>query len=155
MGSKLDTAHQGTTHKDNSSSNKPFLPTLCLSAWEHELCEDEHKEFLLEGISQGFKITNSTAQPQKVKMDNYKSAILNKDLVEEQIKVEIAENRYVPMPQPAVITSAIGAIPKPGNGIRIIHDCSRPVNQSLNSFVQDKMSIKYQTVQDAVKLLKS
>ena len=73
--------------------------------------------------------------------------------MEDQILTEIKEGRYIITPQPMDITSAIGAVPKPSNGIRVIHDASRPAGGSLNSYVEEKMSVKFKTVKDATSML--
>lgn len=93
-------------------------------------------------------------EPQPVTMDNHTSAKVNSKLVQDQILTEITEGRYIITPQPMTITSALGAIPKSNKAIRLIHDASRPAGGSLNSYVDDKMTVKFQTVKDAVSILK-
>ncbi|CAC5394900.1 unnamed protein product [Mytilus coruscus] len=49
----------------------------------------------------------------------------------------------------------MGIIPKPDGGVRIIHDCSRPVGSSVNDHVSDFPKQKFQTIEDAAKLVSS
>ena len=87
-----------------------------------------------------------------VEINNYNSATneQTRKLVEHKLKDEIANDHYIILKEKPRIISAIGAIPKKNSDdIRIIHDCSRPVTNSLNSFaVTQKFS--YQTIQQAV-----
>ena len=53
-----------------------------------------------------------------------------------------------------VIISELGAIPKPDSTEgRLIHDCSRLPGQTINDYIST-CSFKFQTLDDAVKLLK-
>lgn len=75
--------------------------------------------------------------------------------MELQIGEEIANGRYRVLKEPAVITSALGAIPKPdSNKICLIHDCSRPVGKAVNDFAINPESQQLITVQDAVEHIK-
>ena len=47
----------------------------------------------------------------------------------------------------------MAAIAKPDGGIRLIHDCSRPSGLAVNDFVKMMDKHKFQTVDDAVKLV--
>ena len=126
-----------------------------LSAWQAELASDNDRDFLLDGIENGFKIVNHEDTPTQVKVTNYKSANQNSEAVEQQILTEIRENRYIMCNKPVAITSALGAIPKSDSGVRLIHDCSRPQGQSVNDYVKDRFEVKYQSVQSAIQLVKS
>ena len=73
--------------------------------------------------------------------------------MERQIKEEIDNGRYVILPEPPPLTSALGAIPKPGTDkIRLIHDCSRPLGSALNDLAELE-SFSYQTVKEAAELI--
>ena len=63
--------------------------------WERELDDDVDRSFLLDGVQNGFKIV-SRFDFKCVEIDNYKSSLdmENRHLVEEQIKIELAEGRY-------------------------------------------------------------
>ena len=72
--------------------------------------------------------------------------------VDKQIKVEVAEGRYVKSSSKPAIVSALGAIPKDSGGVRLIHDCSRPHGRAVNDFVQID-SFSFQTVDEALTLV--
>ena len=89
-------------------------------------------------------------------MNNYKSATNAsvKSVVKQTIASEIAEGNYVVTLTKPVIISALGAIPKPDSTeVRLIHDCSRLPGQTNNDYIST-CSFKFQTLDDAVKLLK-
>lgn len=90
-----------------------------------------------------------------VNVNNYSSAtnLDSRALVEKKLKEELSNGHYVITDVTPNIISAIGAIPKKEcKDIRIIHDCSRPFNSSLNSYaITEKFS--YQTIQHAVDLI--
>ena len=67
-------------------------------------------------------------------VDNYSSALSNRDLVEKQILEEIAEGRYVVTETKPTVVSALGAVPKSNGGIRLIHDCSQPAGRAVNDY---------------------
>ena len=47
------------------------------------------------------------------------------------------------------VISALGAIPKPeSEKVRLIHDCSQPKDNSLNSHITKSESFSYQTIDD-------
>lgn len=74
--------------------------------------------------------------------------------VERQIKRELDNGHYRIVSQPPNIISPLGAIKKPEPGkIRLIHDCSRPTQLALNDHASPN-PFQYQTVQDAVAMLK-
>ena len=49
--------------------------------------------------------------------------------------------------------SPLGAIPKSTGGIRLIHDCSRPLGNSLNDYATLEFSKRFQTIDDATSLV--
>jgi hypothetical protein len=133
----------------------PSPLTVNYSTWEHELKDDEDRDFLLDGIKNGFRITDPAYVPQQVECENYKSATGddNRQKVEQQILEEVALGRYVVVSDKPVIVSSLGAIEKPdSHKVRLIHDCSRPTGKSVNSYTNPK-SFKYETVDNAVKML--
>lgn len=91
-----------------------------------------------------------------VETENHKSAVApgNRDSVERQIQEELDNGQYKIVPGRPFIVSALGAVPKKGSAkVRLIHDASRPLGLALNNFASDN-PVKYQTIQDAVKLIK-
>ena len=75
-------------------------------------------------------------------------------MVEKQILEELRNGRYILTNRRPRIISALGAIPKNGDGskVRLIHDCSRPTGSALNDLTTLE-KFCYQSVQDAVKLI--
>lgn len=127
-----------------------------MKAWQEELKGDDDEEFLLNGIEHGFDIIDPSVGIQQAYTKNYHSATCpkNKLKVEQQIKKEISEGRYIITEDKPVLISALGAIAKPDSDeLRLIHDCSQPKGKSLNDYVHYKQKLKYQTIQDAVELL--
>ena len=112
-------------------------------------------EFLLSGVAEGFRITDKGAEFSSVECDNYKSATCPENFakVESQIQTEILEGRYVKVAEKPVIVSSLGSVPKSEPGkIRLIHDCSRPVDKNLNSYATID-SVVFDTVDQATRLL--
>ena len=66
---------------------------------------------------------------------------------------EIAEGRYIVVQEPPLIVSALGAIPKPNGGVRLIHDCSRPPGCAVNDHAHITSRISYQTIKHATQLI--
>ena len=114
------------------------------------------KEFLLDGITNGFQLLPSDAPIQPAEMNNYFSTVnpLVRDRVEKQILEEIAVGNYVSTSVKPTIISALGAVPKPDSeDLRLIHDCSMPPGQGVNNYIEIEKQ-KFQTLDDAVKLIK-
>lgn len=137
------------------SKCQSFQPSLPLDVWTTELDNDPDKDFLLQGIAEGFRLTDEHAVFQPAFQDNYSSATgrTNRVQVESQIQFELSHGHYKLCNSPPTIISALGAIPKPDSTqVRLIHDCSQPAGSSLNDFASvDKMS--FETIDDAVKLM--
>ena len=131
----------------------PSLSTsLKVDVWVDELEGDADKEFLLEGIKNGFHLVNDfNFVP--AECANYSSVYENFDLVEAQIRTELEENRYERVQEKPVVISALGAIKKPNGGVRLIHDASRPTGHALNDYAELEMSQKFQSMSDAVDCL--
>ena len=96
------------------------------SEWDSLLQDDPDRSFLLQGLREGFRVVDSDIVPHPAEVDNYKSALDNSKLVEDQINIEVGEGRYAIVSEKPAIVSALGAIKKPDGRIRLIHDCSRP-----------------------------
>ena len=133
---------------------KPSSLTLSETTWASELRMDKDKDFLLDGIAQGFRITDNPIVQKPILCDNYKSALAPDMIsdVESQILHEIASDHYIVCNSIPTIVSSLGAIRKSSGGVRIIHDCSRPYGSGLNSYAQT-YKFKYETVDKAVELL--
>ena len=52
------------------------------------------------------------------------------------------------------LVSALGAVPKPDSDeLQLIHDCSMPPSKGVNSYVPNIDKLRFQTIDDAMKLL--
>ena len=104
----------------------------------------------------GFRLIPADAYLRPAEMDNYSStvALAVRDKVENALLEEIAAGNYVISSRKPTIISALSAVPKPNSEeIRLIHDCSQPSGSAVNDYA-DAESFKYQSLQDAIKLLK-
>ncbi len=96
------------------------------------------REYILDGIRQGFRISETdNSEIRNVFIKNSASAKMYHVLVEQQILEEIVEGNYIIVPEQPKIVSAIGAIPKSNDKVRLIHDGSRPIGTAMNDYVQD------------------
>ena len=89
-------------------------------------------------------------------MNNYISAAgsVVRDKVESTLLEEIAIGNYVISEVKPTILSETGAVPKADSeGIRLIHDSSQTKGSAVNDYA-DIDSFKYETTDDAIKLLK-
>ena len=114
----------------------PLTFELC----EQELEGDVDREFLLTGFKYGFHIIDNEADLTPVTMSNYKSVTCPevRQQAEKQIIAELELGNYSITQEPPTIISALGAIPKPDSDrVWLIHDCSRPTNNSMNSHNTD------------------
>ena len=114
--------------------------------------KDRDKDFLIEGIGNGFQIVDKVDIVKNVYSRNYNSVLEDsvKSKAEAQIRHELDVHNYVECKRRPQIVSSLGAIAKDNGKIRLIHDCSRPNQFSVNSYATTS-HFKYQTVDDAVK----
>ena len=129
--------------------------SLNFTAWERLLPTDyPERAFILTGITEGFRIISKPYTGPDILVPNHKSALDHRyrDLVEAQIIEELDNERYIIIPRPAPITSALGAIPKDNGKIRLIHDCSRLEGSAVNDLVRHQ-TFSYQTTADAMALM--
>jgi hypothetical protein len=123
-----------------------------LPYWEDELATDYDKDFILHGIRFGFSLVD--CPPHNVPsayLDNHPSACAQdcRHLVEARIKDEIIDGNYIVLPDSPTLVSPLAVVPKPNGDIRLIHDLSRPQNNSLNDFAS-KDECRYVTVEQAL-----
>jgi hypothetical protein len=152
LGTSPPSPDQASIQLSNPKAN-PIVPqapvTRCLDRWRSELLDDPDRDFILEGIEFGFKLVDEQTAPPPTSCDNYSSATRDfKTQVEKQITAEIDQGRYIVCEKPPKITSALGAIPKTNDRIRLIHDFSRP-SGGLNQFCSDS-SVVFPTLDEAV-----
>ena len=124
---------------------------LLPAAWEKYLKDgDKDKDFIMEGVRFGFRITNKDTGQASAWFNNHKSALHPDRIkeVERQIRYEIENGRYVVVKDRPRIVSGLAAIPKADGAIRLIHDASRPAGYALNDYAVND-PFKYQSVQQA------
>jgi hypothetical protein len=129
---------------------------LIYGEWDNLLASDDPKrDFILDGIKNGFNITTTSYTGHDVWECNYKSAtnIARRLKVEQQIIEELRNGRYIITDTKPKIISALGAVDKSDSGkIRLIHDCSRPPGSAVNDYaINEKFS--YSSMQDAAALV--
>jgi hypothetical protein len=108
----------------------------------------EDRDFILNGLKDGFKLSVIYGPHLPVDRDNYSSAFRLRSAVEKQIKLEIELGNDIQ------VTKIISAIEKPNNGgIRIIHNARLPTGISLNSYTTDT-SCSYMDLRHALHLIK-
>jgi hypothetical protein len=92
------------------------LVTQRIDCWCEELAFDKSPEavFMLEGLKNGFTLTDSDLLPTSFCCKNYGSTLgENKEAVQLQIAEEIRAGRYVVCPESPFLVSSLGAILKP------------------------------------------
>lgn len=128
---------------------------MAVAAWESELEGDPDRDFLLDGIRNGFHIVDPHAPIQPSSLPNHKSALDNYDATTSLIAKEIELGRYAVASIPPTIVSPLGLIPKTDNGHRLIHDCSAPSGRSVNDSAVHCDKQTYESIDTAVDYLKS
>lgn len=142
--------------KKHVSPHKSSQSSLCLAAWEEELGNDIDRDFILDGIKNGFDIIDTSANPSPVQCDNHKSAKPGSPLYRqatEQVLKEIQMGHYEVVSTPPEIISPMGVIPKPDGGVRLIHDCSQPAGKSVNDYCTTDWKQTFSRVDDAAALV--
>ena len=123
--------HSAVTHSSKKLEKESANPhdALRLAAWKEEMQDDEDCEFTLSGIKHGFGIIDKDAVPKPVQCNNHKSAQPGSPLYEQasaQIPKEVQIGNYEVVSEPPLKVSLMEVIPKPDEGVRLIHDCSLP-----------------------------
>ena len=123
---------------------KPARVTECIEVWKAELKGDWNENYLIDGLSKGFSIIDVAGVPKSTFRRNYKSTSMNKLKVEARIKEEISAGNYVLTSIKPSVISALGAIPKDADDVRVIHDLSRP-DGGVNKWALDT-SVTYTSI---------
>ncbi|CAG2225451.1 unnamed protein product [Mytilus edulis] len=107
-------------------------------------------------IKNGFDIVQDNLASSHISAKNHPSANPSSPLynkAHQQILTEIENGNYEFAKSTPKIISPLGIIPKSDGGVRIIHDCSRPLGSAVNDFAGDVEKQKFQSVDDAAKLV--
>ena len=132
------------------------MPGLCFAAWEEELYDDCDRQFILNGIKNGFDIIDDDPEITPVSCGNHPSARPNSPLFEKatsQVIKEIQNGHYVVCDTPPKIVSPMAAIPKPDGDVRLINDCSCPVGEAVNDYCSTDWQQKFARVDDAAAVM--
>ena len=113
------------------------------------------KEFLLDGIHQGFRIIDkhSGSSIKPMHQQNHTSAYQHRAQVEKELLDQIQIGHYIIANRKPAVVSTMAAIPKEDGSVRLIHDGSRPIGAAMNDYSQPD-TVKFQTLQDACQLAK-
>lgn len=123
-----------------------------IDAWQEELKNDVDREFLLQGISEGFRLIDKGSNIVQAESKNHKSAVVYKKEVEKELISQIEIGNYIVASKKPLVVSPLAAIKKEdGESIRLIHDGSRPFGKAMNDYAT-LHSERFQTVTDACKI---
>ena len=124
--------------------------------WERELVNDTDLDYLLDGVTNGFKLIDCDVNLIKpYETDNYASAesLDAKPKLDKLICSEILQGKINPAEEKPTCIHAYGAVPKKGTEeLRPITDCSRPYGRSIHDHIEYP-SMKFSTVDSAIKLM--
>lgn len=116
-------------------------------------------KFLEEGFSFGFKLQYQGPRQYR-ESSNLKSANNNLAVLQQKISHEVSTGRiagpFTSPPFDNLQISPLGLVPKKGpNEFRLIHHLSFPEGSSINDGIApENVSVKYQTITDAIGLIK-
>ena len=118
-------------------------------------------KFLLQGFTFGFKIPYKGERVFR-HSHNLKSALENLSILKQKIQIEVQKGRAAgpfsleELPFPNLQISPLGLVPKQTPGeFRVIHHLSHPEGTSINDGIsKEESTVSYQTVDDAVVLIK-
>lgn len=131
---------------------------LCLPTWLSELQfeTDEYlKSYILEGVTYGFKIVDDNAVISSYWMRNYHSCLKDDvwPVINKTISDELSNQKYVIVNERPHCIHALGVVEQKSK-LRIITDCSRPHNESINNHMQTTCdSFKYKTIDQVVSMM--
>ena len=114
---------------------------------------------LLTGVRQGFIIpSNITKNPLPPTYGNHKSALDNFRLVSIKLQQELNKHRIAgpfSIKPPGLIISPLAAVPKKGvDEIRVIHDLSFPLGNSVNSHIpREVCGVQYELIDDCLQIV--
>ena len=115
---------------------------------------DDDAPFLLDGIAHGFQLVSDISSVTTCDSKNYRSAIdaATKPRLDKLFLEELELQRFTRVDSKPHRIQAIGAVPKKDSSTpRPITDCSRPLHDSLNSYLTAE-SFTFDSVDDVLKL---
>ena len=115
---------------------------MCLARYPIRNSWDTDALFILDGVYNGFKVIDPTANIPIYECKNYNSCYSSSNMVKMEnilLKELNSDKISISAIKPDQI-HALGAIPKPDGSIRHITDCSRPCKISVNNYMKDTFS---------------
>ena len=114
--------------------------------------------FLIQGLVKGFEIHSSLQSDPSSKYTNHRSAYDNYDSVQAKLNKELASSRIAgpfDFKPPGLIISPLAAVPKKDTSeIRIIHDLSFPLGNSVNSHIpRDHCRVEYELLDNCLEII--
>ena len=161
---RLDLLALANCKQQHPPSLPPFLTSITtplnIAAWAQELENHPDKgfaQYLLQGISQGFRIGFNYPRECQSAKSNMKSAKENPLVIDEYLVKECSLGRILGPLNPSILSgvhiSRFGVIPKKHaqNEWRMILDLSSPEGCSVNDGVDPALcSLTYPSVRDAI-----
>lgn len=134
---------------------------LNLPGWYHELNYENDcnlREYLRFGVENGFLIVDEGADILPYENSNYKSVEVGPahQFVDNLIKTELANGKYVIAEEKPLCVHALGAVPKKNSHkYRPITDCKHPIGSSINHHMSSTFrEFCYTTVDKVIDLIK-
>lgn len=127
--------------------------TRSFPIWMNELANDFDSKFILNETARGFRLVPDITVVKASESVDYESALEsgNKELLDELFREELELGRITIQQEKPIKIQAIGAISKSGTtALRPITDCSRPLSNSLNSYITS-VPFKFEGIDDVLK----
>lgn len=125
-----------------------------LNGWSHELSFEtdlQLKDYLWNGVKDGFHIIDCDVDVPSYKCFNYSSALQGEayKAIDKLILKEIEEGKYILSETKPHNVHAMGAVPKADLSYRPITDCKRPLFSSVNNYMNTThQAFSFSTVDD-------
>lgn len=137
------------------------LPSqMKLSTWCRELQQEDDlilKQFLFDGILNGFEIVDNESVILPYDSKNYLSATQGeaKSFFDRLIRKELNEFKYVQVAKQPHCIHSVGAVRKSNNEFRPITDCRRPIGESINNYMlSTAQEFQFKSIDDICEVLK-
>ena len=88
--------------------------------WESELQNDRDSSFLLDGIKNGFRLSEPNSVFESVHQKNHPSAFRYKQEVEKELVNQVKLGHYVLTKNKPSIVSGLAAIPKDDGSVSVV-----------------------------------
>lgn len=147
--------------RNNSFKANRLGSQLNLPGWLHELSHENDvnlRNYLSFGVQNGFLIIDEGAEIVSYESKNYRSVESGPahDFIDNLIKSELSNGKYVLAADKPHCVHALGAVPKKeSQKWRPITDCKRPIGFSVNSYMSTTFrEFTYTTVDKVIDMIK-